>query len=158
MWHRHAFKERAMYRHILVPTDGSALSHKAAKAAIAFAKKVGARVTAYHALEIIPTYLGAESALMDPNIIEIIETTARKRAEKDVAKIAAAARSAGVACTTYITRPVTAYEGIIRAAKQKKCDAIFIASHGRGGVGSLILGSVTQRVLAHSKIPVLVYR
>ncbi len=147
-----------MYRHILVPTDGSPLSHKAAKAAIAFAKKVGARVTAYHALEIIPTYLSGEAALMDPTVFEIVEKTARKRAEKDVAKIAAAAGAAGVACTTYITRPVTAYEGIIRAAKQKKCDAIFIASHGRGSVGSVILGSVTQRVLAHSKIPVLVYR
>jgi nucleotide-binding universal stress UspA family protein len=57
-----------------------------------------------------------------------------------------------------MSRPVTAYEGIVNAAKRKKCDAIFIASHGRGGVGSLILGSVTQRVLAHSKVPVVVYR
>jgi nucleotide-binding universal stress UspA family protein len=53
---------------------------------------------------------------------------------------------------------VTAYEGIVNAAKRKKCDAIFMASHGRGGVGSLILGSVTQRVLSHSKVPVVVYR
>jgi nucleotide-binding universal stress UspA family protein len=147
-----------MYKHILIPTDGSPLSHKAARAAIAFAKKTGARVTAYHALEIIPTYLGGEAALMDPTIIDIIEATARKRAGKDLAKIAAAARAAGVRCATYMSRPVTAYEGIVNAAKRKKCDAIFIASHGRGGVGSLILGSVTQRVLAHSKVPVVVYR
>jgi nucleotide-binding universal stress UspA family protein len=147
-----------MYKHILIPTDGSPLSHKAARAAIAFAKKTGARVTAYHALEIIPTYLGGEAALMDPTIIDIIEATARKRAGKDLARIAAAARAAGVRCATYMSRPVTAYEGIVNAAKRKKCDAIFIASHGRGGVGSLILGSVTQRVLAHSKVPVVVYR
>jgi nucleotide-binding universal stress UspA family protein len=93
-----------MYKHILIPTDGSPLSHKAARAAIAFAKKTGARVTAYHALEIIPTYLGGEAALMDPTIIDIIEATARKRAGKDLAKIAAAARAAGVRCATYMSR------------------------------------------------------
>lgn len=147
-----------MYKHILIPTDGSPLAQKAARAAIAFAKKIGAKVTAYEALEIIPSYFGGEAALMDPTVVEIVETTARKRAEKDVAKIAAAARAAGVRCSTYISRPVTAYEGIVDAAKRRKCDAIFIASHGRGGVGSLILGSVTQRVLSHSKVPVVVYR
>ncbi len=57
-----------------------------------------------------------------------------------------------------MTKPATPYEGIIAAAKKKKCDCIFIASHGRGELASLLLGSVTQKVLAHSKIPVLVYR
>lgn len=147
-----------MYKRILVPTDGSARSRKAAKAAIALAKKTGAKITAYYAIELRLPYIGAESALMDPTVIEMVEHTARKQGEKYVAEIAAAARAAGVACETYLTRPVTAHEGIIDAAKRKKCDAIFIASHGRGGVASLLLGSVTQRVLAHSKIPVVVYR
>ena len=95
---------------------------------------------------------------MDPTVMEMVEHTARKQAEKYVTQVANAARAAGVACETYVTRPVTAHEGIIKAAKRKNCDAIFIASHGRDGIASLILGSVTQRVLAHSKIPVLVYR
>ena len=147
-----------MYKRILIPTDGSARSRKAAKAAIAFARKIGAKVTAYHAIELVLPYVGAEAALMDPTVIDLVEHTARKQGDKFVAAIATAARTAGVACETYISRPVTAHEGIIAAAKRKKCDAIFIASHGRGGVASLILGSVTQRVLAHSKIPVVVYR
>lgn len=147
-----------MFKHILIPTDGSARSRKAARAAIAFAKAVGAKVTAYHALELIPPYLGGEAALMDATLIDVIEKTARKQAQKSVAAVAAAAGAAGVACATLINRPVTAYQGIIAAAKRNKCDAIFIASHGRGGVASALLGSVTQRVLAHSRIPVLVYR
>jgi nucleotide-binding universal stress UspA family protein len=63
-----------------------------------------------------------------------------------------------VPCETYITTPPTPYEGIIDAAKKKKCDLIFMASHGRGEFASLIVGSVTQKVLAHSKLPVVVYR
>jgi nucleotide-binding universal stress UspA family protein len=147
-----------MFKHILVPTDGSARSRKAAKAAIAFAKAIGARVTAYHGIELNPSYLGGEFAMVDGTLLEMIEKTARKQGEKYLTEIAKAARAAGVACEPYLTRPVTAHEGIIDAAKRKKCDAIFIASHGRGSVASLLLGSVTQRVLAHSKLPVLVYR
>jgi nucleotide-binding universal stress UspA family protein len=147
-----------MYKHILIPTDGSPLSRKAARAGIAFAKRMGAKVTAYHAIELRLPYAGAEGALMDATVIETIDRTARKQADKYVAEVAAAAKAAGVRCGTYVSRPITAHEGIIGAAKRKKCDAIFIASHGRGGVASLLLGSVTQRVLAHSKIPVVVYR
>lgn len=147
-----------MYKHILIPTDGSPLSRKAARAGIRFARKAGARITAYRALELPLPYLGAEGALMDPAVIDTLERAARREAEKSVAGIAAAAKAAGVRCQTYLSRPVTPHEGIIQAARRKKCDAIFIASHGRGGVGALLLGSVTQRVLAHSRIPVLVYR
>jgi nucleotide-binding universal stress UspA family protein len=147
-----------MFRHILVPTDGSARSRKAARAAIAAAKKARARVTAYHAVELIPPYFGGEAALMDPTVIEVVARNARKQADKYVAEVVQLARAAGVRCDTYVSRPVTAYQGIIDAARRRGCDAIFIASHGRGGIASLLLGSVTQRVLAHSKIPVVVYR
>jgi nucleotide-binding universal stress UspA family protein len=147
-----------MFKRILIPTDGSALARKAARAGIAFAKTVGARVTAYHGLETLLPYLAGDGAVIDARLIEIIDRAARRRGEKYVAEVAKAARASRVACETYVTKPVTAYQGIIDAAKRKKCDAIFIASHGRGGVASLILGSVTQSVLAHSKIPVVVYR
>jgi len=147
-----------MFKNILIPTDGSSLSRKASRAGIAFAKAVGAKVTAYRAIDLVMPYMGGEGALMDPAVIDMVEKTAQQEAKKSVAQIAAAAKTAGVRCQTYITRPITAYQGIIAAARRNKCDAIFIASHGRGGVASAILGSVTQRVLAHSKIPVLVYR
>jgi nucleotide-binding universal stress UspA family protein len=149
---------RTMFKRILVPTDGSALSRKAARAAIAFAKRVGARITAYHGLETNLPYLAGEGALIDATLIETIEKAARQRGQKCVADVAKAARAAGVRCQTYVTKPATPYQGIIDAARRQKCDAIFIASHGRGGVASLVLGSVTQSVLAHSKIPVVVYR
>jgi nucleotide-binding universal stress UspA family protein len=80
-----------MYKRILVPTDGSVRSRKAAKAAIALAKKTGAKITAYYATELRLPYIGAESALMDPTVIEMVEHTARKQGEKYVAEIAAAA-------------------------------------------------------------------
>jgi nucleotide-binding universal stress UspA family protein len=69
-----------------------------------------------------------------------------------------AARAAGVRCQTVMTKPATASQGIVAAAKKQRCDVIFMASHGRGELATLLLGSVTQKVLAHTKLPVLVYR
>jgi nucleotide-binding universal stress UspA family protein len=68
------------------------------------------------------------------------------------------AKAAGVPFAAVVTKAVTAYEGIIDAAKKQKCDVIFMASHGRRGLSRLMMGSVTQKVLTHSKIPVVVYR
>jgi nucleotide-binding universal stress UspA family protein len=150
-------EEATMFKHVLVPTDGSARSRKAARAGIAFAKAVGARVTAYHGIEPAVPYVG-DGMVIDGKLMATLEKYAREHGEKYVAEIANAARAAGVACETYVTKPFRPHEGIIAAAKRKKCDVIFIGSHGRGGVAALILGSVTQNVLAHSKIPVLVYR
>jgi len=147
-----------MFKRILVPTDGSTHSRKAAKAAIAYAKKARAELTAYHAVRTAQPYLGGEGALIDSPVIAIIEAAARERGEKYVTEIAKAARAARVPCATYVTRAATPYQGILAAARRKKCDAIFIASHGSGAGASLLLGSVTQRVLAHSKVPVIVLR
>jgi nucleotide-binding universal stress UspA family protein len=148
-----------MFKRILIPTDGSPPSRRAAKAAIAYAaKRAGVELTAYHATRIPQAHLGSEGALMDPPVIAMVEMAARKRGEQYVTQIAKAARAAGVPCTTYVSRSATPYRGILDAAKRRKCDAIFIASHGSGGGASPLLGSVTQRVLAHSKIPVMVYR
>jgi nucleotide-binding universal stress UspA family protein len=77
---------------------------------------------------------------------------------KYLAQVEKAAKAAGVPCQTLMTKPATAHQGIVAAAKKQKCDVIFMASHGRGEFAALLLGSVTQKVLAHSKIPVLVYR
>lgn len=146
------------FRNVLIATDGSARSRRATRAGVAFAKAVGATVIAYHALELVRPHALAEGAALDPSGFEAFEEQAEARAAKHLARVAKAASAAHVRCETYLTRPVTAYLGIIDAAKRKKCDVIFMASHGRGALAALILGSVTQQVLAHSKLPVIVYR
>jgi nucleotide-binding universal stress UspA family protein len=145
-----------MFKHVLIPTDGSRLARKAIKAGIKFAQELGAKVTAYHSVEALQPYV--YDGYVDTRTIKTVEEQGLNIARKHVAEIESAAKAAGVPCETLITRPSTTYEGIIDAAKKKKCDVIFMASHGRGELTTLLLGSVTQKVLAHSKIPVLVYR
>jgi nucleotide-binding universal stress UspA family protein len=147
-----------MFKHILIPTDGSKLARKAIKAGVALAGEIGAKVTAYHALEMVPAYVFGDGYVVDATAITLLEQHARKQGEKYLAEAKKAAVAAGVRCDTLLDKPEVTHQGIIRAARRKKCDAIFIASHGRGGVKALLLGSVTQRVLAHSQIPVVVYR
>jgi nucleotide-binding universal stress UspA family protein len=147
-----------MFKHILIPTDGSALARKAIRAGIAFARKAGAKVTAYHALEIVPTYVFGDGYVPNATAINLLERHARQQGEKFLAEAKKLAAAAGVRCDTLIDRPEVTHQGIVDAARRKKCDAIFIASHGRGGVKALLLGSVAQRVLAKSKVPVVVYR
>lgn len=146
-----------MFKHILISTDGSPVSNKAAKAAVALARALGAKVTAYCAIEPLqPVY--AEGFEFDQKLIEEIEGSARKTGQKRVDAIGKMAKAAAVLFTSVVTKANTPYEGIIDVAKKRKCDAIFMASHGRSVFSKLILGSVTQKVLAHSKIPVVVYR
>ncbi|MEQ1934493.1 MAG: universal stress protein [Fimbriimonadaceae bacterium] len=146
-----------MFKHILISTDGSPLSNKAAKAGIAFAKALRAKVTAYCAIAPLqPVY--ADGYEFDQKLIEAIEGGARKAGQKRVDAIGKIARAAAVPFASMVTKANTPYEGIIDAAKKRKCDAIFMASHGRRGLSRLIIGSVTQKVLTHSRIPVVVYR
>lgn len=147
-----------MFKHILLPTDGSPVASKAVKAGVALAKEIGAKVTGYYALESLPGVYYGDSYIVSRRSIAEFEQLTRKAGEKYLVKIQRAAETAGVAYTPLMTRATTPYKGIIDAAKKQKCDVIFIASHGRSGFQSLIMGSVTQKVLAHSKIPVLVYR
>ena len=146
-----------MFTHILISTDGSPVSNKAAKAGIALASALGAKVTAYCAVEPMQTVY-AEGYAFDQKVIEEIEEHARKAAQKRVDAIGKMAKAARVPFTSVVTKNSTPYEGIIDAAKKHKCDVIFMASHGRRGLSALIMGSVTQKVLSHSRIPVVVYR
>jgi nucleotide-binding universal stress UspA family protein len=145
-----------MFKHVLLPTDGSRLSRKAVKAGIAFAKKFGARVTVYHAVEVVPLYAGG--GFIPPSVVGQFEAAARKQARKYLDDVSKLAQAAGVTCASQASTPDTVYQGIIDTARKNKCDVIFMASHGRGGVISLVLGSVTLKVLAHSKIPIVVFR
>ena len=147
-----------MFKHLLITTDGSPLGNKAAKAGVELARALGAKITAYYAIEQPQKLLHDEGYMIDPKMIERLEESARAAGQKRVDAIGKMAKAAGVPFAPVVTKASTAYEGIIDAAKKGKCDVIFMASHGRRGLSKLMMGSVTQKVLAHSRIPVVVYR
>jgi nucleotide-binding universal stress UspA family protein len=145
-----------MYKHILVPTDGSALSTKAIEQAIGLAKSVGAKVTGMTVS--IPFHVFALDPMMVSDTAEQYKKDCEDRAEKFLGAIAAVAKAAGVQCEVVHVTADHPYEGIIDTATVRGCDLILMASHGRKGVAGLILGSETRKVLTHGKIPVLVSR
>jgi nucleotide-binding universal stress UspA family protein len=147
-----------MFKHVLLPTDGSPVARKAIKAGVALAKELGAKVTAYYAMEAVQPYIYSEGFVINTTMLRDFDKRARDQGMKYLAQVEKAARAAGVPCRTLLTKPATAYQGIVAAAKKQRCDLILMASHGRGELATLLLGSVTQKVLAHSKVPVLVYR
>ncbi len=147
-----------MYKHILIPTDGSELAAKAIVAGIDFAREVQARVTAFTA---VPEYpIPSEVELMAKRVVSLedYERKAKSQAEATLQPVADRARTAGVDCDADYALSNRPYEAIISAAEKHGCDLIFIASHGRRGISALVHGSETQGVLTHSRIPTLVYR
>jgi nucleotide-binding universal stress UspA family protein len=147
-----------MFKHILVPTDGSKLSVKAAKQAVKLAKALGARITGFYASpDYSSIYYGDGYILRTPSAEDQAEF-AQKQARKCLSTIEVEAEVEKVVCEVYHVASDSPYEAIIDAAKKKKCDLIFMASHGRRGLSGLVLGSETHKVLIHSKIPVLVCR
>ncbi|HEX7054373.1 MAG TPA: universal stress protein [Burkholderiales bacterium] len=144
-------------KHILIPTDGSRASARAARAGIQFAKRVGAKITLYYAIDPIPHGFYAEGAPADEPAKVALERRAREAGKKHLDALARIARSAGVSCQSVVEVAVPD-EGITAIARKRKCDAIFMASHGRRGLRRLLLGSVTSRVLARADRPVVVYR
>mgnify|MGYP001438147630 CR=1 FL=1 len=147
-----------MFKHILVPTDGSKLSAKAAKQAVKLAKALGAKITGFYAApDYGSTYYGDGYILRAPSAKAHTEIT-QKQARRCLSTIEVEAEVEKVACEVFHTVSDSPYQAIIDAAKKKKCDLIFMASHGRRGLSGLVLGSETQKVLIHSKVPVLVCR
>lgn len=147
-----------MFKHILVPTDGSELSRKAARGAVLFAKDCGARVSALHVKPEPQLHYYVEGARYDPSVLELIAEAAEHDARSYLDYVEELCRDSGVACTRLIETSDDPYQVIIDVAIRNGCDLIFIGSHGRSGLAGLLLGSVTSKVLTHSKIPVLVYR
>ena len=147
-----------MFKHILIPTDGSDVAAKAIKAGVALAKEMGASVTGFYAIEPPPTHVYGEGYLAERQLVVELERRAQEVAQASVDQVTTAAKSAGVPCDTAISKSVVPYKGIIDAAQKNNCDVVFMASNGHKGFTGLILGSVTQKVLTHSKIPVLVFR
>jgi nucleotide-binding universal stress UspA family protein len=147
-----------MFTHILVPTDGSQLSSDTAKRAIAFAKETRAKVTFFFAKPDYPVAFYGEGALIDPTTPDKFAEMAEQQAKEILAAHEALASADGVICASISAVSDIPYEAIIAAAEESGADLIFMASHGRRGISGLLLGSETQKVLTHSKIPVLVYR
>lgn len=147
-----------MFKNILIPTDGSVVANKAVKAGIQLAKQLGAKVTGYYAIEPMQPHVYGEGYIIDSKLIKAFERQVRAVAQKHIDGMARAANAAGVPFIGLVTTAETPCDGIIAAAKEQKCDAIFMASHGRRGIVGLLMGSVTQKVLTHTKLPVLVYR
>ena len=147
-----------MFKHIFVPTDGSELSRATVSRAITFAKEAGARVTAFFAKPEYPIAYFGEGALIDPTTPEKFAELADQQATEYLGEVQRLCAEAGVECSTLSATSDAPYEAIIEAADKSGCDLIFMASHGRRGFSGFLLGSETNKVLSHSKIPVLVYR
>jgi nucleotide-binding universal stress UspA family protein len=147
-----------MFKHIFVPTDGSELSRATAKRAVSFAKETGAKITVFFAKPEYPIAYFGEGALIDPTTPEKFAEIADQQAAEYVGEVQQLCTEAGVECDTALATSDVPYEAIIESAEKAGCDLIFMASHGRRGFSGFLLGSETNKVLTHSKIPVLVYR
>lgn len=147
-----------MYKHILVPTDGSPLSEQAAAAAIRMAKELGARVTALH---VVPEHAGAGVDAWthdDEKFEEHLDKVLEARGDQYLAKLCDMARGAGVACECVLVRGESPSAEIVVEARDRGCDLIVMASHGRGGAEAVILASETVKVVTLGDLPVLVHR
>ena len=143
-----------MYQHILIPTDGSELAEHAVTNGLSLAKSLGAKVTVIIVEEpfnwLVFTELGAAEQF--GKLTEEI----KKNAANVLNRVANAAKQAGVSCDTIQVEDAQPHQAIIATAADRGCDLIVMASHGRGGLSALVLGSVTNKVLTHTKTPVLV--
>jgi nucleotide-binding universal stress UspA family protein len=148
-----------MYKHILVPTDGSKLSMAAARTAARLAKEVGAKITSVYVMAPFTPPMESEAVAFYPAFSDgEFEKATRQSADEALAQVKAVADAAKVSADGVAVRGPNPWKSIIATAKSKKVDLIVMASHGRRGLEALLIGSETQKVLTHSKIPVLVCR
>ena len=147
-----------MFKHILVPTDGSQLSQDAVSKAVTLAKENGAKVTALYVKLPPPAHYWSHVIWVNLPEPSAFEEFSEKEAQAALAMVESACREQGVECSKFSVTNEHVYQAIIDEATKNSCDLIFMASHGRRGVDALVLGSETHKVLTHSKIPVLVSR
>ena len=145
-----------MFKTILLPTDGSPLSEKAAATAIQFAQLNGAKIVAISVVQPFPlSAFGDGGVVLDAGLYE---QQMQEAAQKNVDKVGAMAQAANVPFEGVTAVSVSPYEEIVATATKNHCDIILMASHGRTGLNKLFLGSETQKVLAHTHLPVMVLR
>jgi nucleotide-binding universal stress UspA family protein len=147
-----------MYKNLLLATDGSKLSGKALTHAIGLAKPLAAKITAFYAAPDYPMPAYADGVVYEPVSRKEYSKLAAQDADKILKEAAGKIAAAGVECKTTYSIAAAPWEAILDAAKKNKCDAIVMASHGRKGISAILLGSETQKVLTHSKLPVIVVR
>ena len=145
-----------MYRHILIPTDGSELAEHGVTNGLALAKSLGAKVTVIIVEESFSVLELAEPGAFQ-ELAKLTEQI-KKHAASVLDRVANAAKQAGVSCDTIQVADAQPHQAIIATAADRGCDLIVMTSHGRSGLSALVLGSVTNKVLTHTKTPVLVYR
>ena len=146
-----------MYQNILIPTDGSELAQRAVLHGLSLAKAVGAKVTAVIVEHSFNVFNVPESKIYSmPKEFAAYTAHIKAHATKILDEVAQAAKAVGVSCATTQVVHDHPYEAIIKTATGKGCDLIVMASHGRSGISGMVLGSVTTKVLTHTKIPVLV--
>ena len=143
-----------MYKCILLPTDGTEFCERAIRHGIALAKLVQAKVVAVTVTQ--PLHSALPRSLIPKNLAGIIHGETVKAADEKLAVVERLAREAGVQVETLRLSKDHPWEAIVQAAKDKRCDLIVMASHGRRGVSAVVLGSETHKVLTHSTVPVLV--
>lgn len=147
------------YRRILACTDGSPRARKAVAAAAKLAGICHAKLTVLFVIPpyVLPAY--GEAAQYVPGVTpHLYKQRADALAKKVLAPAARLARDIGLQCETLAVNAAEPWSGILHVAHKGKCDLIVMASHGRRGIAKALLGSETQRVLTHSRIPVLVVR
>lgn len=145
-----------MFQHLLLPVDGSPLSEAAFSKALVFAREARARVTVIRVIPDFHVYTYQVELLADTRTRFVQEATSISA--EYLKTLAAQAEAAGVSCETLSVIHDHPYEAIIQAARERGCDLIVMASHGRRGLQGVLIGSETNKVLTHSSIPVLVYR
>lgn len=146
-----------MFQNILIPTDGSKFSEKVVKDGVALAKTFKAKITGVHVVENVVVY-SADDLTFDAEMLKRMEETNRKAGQRYLRRLENAAQTEGVPFERVLIERSAPWEGIIEAAEKHHCELIVMAAHGRAGIKGLLLGSQTNKVLTHSKIPVLVYR
>lgn len=149
-----------MFKHILIPTDGSTLAAKGIRAGVRLAKSLGARVTGlYVVFPYVPPMYGEAAMYYVPGLSpQDAKKIYEKQATRALAAVQKEAKKAGVRCQVKQVTAGQPWEAILRTARSARCDAIAMASHGRSGFGGAILGSETTHVIAKAKVPVIVVR
>ena len=145
-------------KHLLVPTDGSALALKAMAEAVALAKPLEARITVLNAEAAVPMPLTGLGQGLDPTLLDSLVASRRQESEAALAAACALAQEAGIPVDRERVKDDIPHRAILAAVGRLGCDLIVMASHGRRGMEGLLLGSETQRVLLRATVPVLVVR
>ena len=146
----------SLFRKIVVPVDGSAPSDAAVKLAVKLARDQEAKLVFVHVCEVakIAAMVSAPAVGVDPSYALEAEHEAGEEALRDAADVA----SRGAIPCEQCIEDGSSVDTILGVARREGADLIVIGSHGRGGIPRALLGSVTEGVLRHSAVPVLVTR